>query len=79
VRSQSISEELVGDLVSQLEICCCSVVVRCCCEKLVADVGDNLGNQRMGKVRRGNPLPSNSSEDVSVDSRVCVCVRNSVL
>jgi hypothetical protein len=48
--------------------------VSCCCEKLVAEAGDSVGTQRKGNVRHWKPLPSNGSEDVTVDTSVCVCV-----
>jgi hypothetical protein len=46
-----------------------------CCEKLVAEAGDSSGTQRKGNVRRWKPLPSNGSEDVTVDTSVCVTVK----
>jgi hypothetical protein len=57
-----------------------TVVVSCYCEKLIAEAGDSSGTQRKGNVRRWKPLPSNGSEDVTVENRererlcVCVCV-----
>jgi hypothetical protein len=36
--------------------------------------GDSSGTQRKGNVRYWKPLPSNDSEDVTVDIGVCVCV-----
>jgi hypothetical protein len=48
--------------------------VTCCCYKLVAEHGDRSGTQRKGNVQLWSPLPSNSSEDVTVDTGVCVCV-----
>jgi hypothetical protein len=48
--------------------------VSCCCEKLVADVGDSSGTQGKGNVRHLKPLPSNGSEDVTVDTSVFVIV-----
>jgi hypothetical protein len=44
--------------------------VSCCCEKLVAETGDSSGTQRKGNVCRWKPLPSNGSEDVTVDTSV---------
>jgi hypothetical protein len=38
------SEVLVGELVSELEDCCGSVVVSCCCEKLVAQAWGQFGS-----------------------------------
>jgi hypothetical protein len=46
----------------------------CCCLKLVAEVGDHSGPQRKERVRRLKPLPSNDSEDMAVDTSVCVIV-----
>jgi hypothetical protein len=46
--------------------------VGCCCEKLVAEAGKSSGTQRKGNVRRWKTLPSNGSEDVTVDTSVCV-------
>jgi hypothetical protein len=40
----------VGELVSELDNPCSSVVVNCCCEKLVAEARDSLGTQRKEKV-----------------------------
>jgi hypothetical protein len=38
--------ELVnGEWVTELDDCCGSVVVSCCCEKLVAEAGGQLRNQ----------------------------------
>jgi hypothetical protein len=34
-------------------------IVRCCCEKLVAEAGDSSGNQKKGDVLCWKPLPSN--------------------
>jgi hypothetical protein len=47
-----------------------SVIVSCCCEKLVAEAGDSSGTPRRN-IRHWKLLPSNSSEDVAVDIRVC--------
>jgi hypothetical protein len=52
--------------VSELEDCCGSVVVSCCCENPAAEAGDSSGTQRKGNVRRWKPLPSIGSEDTSV-------------
>jgi hypothetical protein len=51
-------------------LCCGSVVVSCCCEKLVAEVGDSEEGARSAL----KPLPSNGSEDATVDTGLCVCV-----
>jgi hypothetical protein len=64
--------ELVGELVSELEDCCSSVL-SCCCEKLAVEAVDSSGTQRKGNVRRWKPLPYNDSEDVTVGTGVCVC------
>jgi hypothetical protein len=48
--------------------------VSCCCEKLVAEVGGSSGIQRKGNIHRWKPLPSNDSEDMTVDTSVCVIV-----
>jgi hypothetical protein len=45
-------------------------VVSCCCEKLVAEVRDSSGTERIGNERRCKPLPSNAIEDVTVDISV---------
>jgi hypothetical protein len=47
--------------------------VSCCCEKLVAEAGDNSVTQK-GNFRRWKPLTSNGREDVTVDTNVCVIV-----
>jgi hypothetical protein len=39
--------------------CCCSVLVSCCREELVAEAGDSPGTHSKGMVRRLKPLPSN--------------------
>jgi hypothetical protein len=54
--------------------CCSSAVVSCCCFKLVAEDGDNSGTQSKGNVCRWKPVVSNGSEDVTVDTIVCVMV-----
>jgi hypothetical protein len=43
--SKLLSKELVGEL----EGCCGSVVVSCCCEKLVAEAGEQFGNPEEGE------------------------------
>jgi hypothetical protein len=58
--------------VSEIEDYCRSVVVSCCCEKLVAEAGDSSGTQRKGNFRLWKLLPSNDSEDVTVETSVCV-------
>jgi hypothetical protein len=62
------------ELVSELDDSYGSVVVSCCCEKLVAEVGDSSATQRKGNVCCWKPLTSNSSEDVTVDTSVYVIV-----
>jgi hypothetical protein len=69
VISRTVNEELVSqwsgvsrfvsDQVSELEDCWGSVVVSCCCEKLVDEAGDSSGTQRKRTIRRWKPLPSN--------------------
>jgi hypothetical protein len=49
-------------------------VVSCCCEKLVAEARDSLGTQRNKNVCHWKLLPSNGSENVTVDTKVCVAV-----
>jgi hypothetical protein len=49
---ESLSNELVGELVSYLDNRWCSVVVNCCCEKLVAEGGASSGTQSKGNDRR---------------------------
>jgi hypothetical protein len=48
------SEELVGELKN-----CSSVVVSCCCYKLVAEARDSSGTQSKENVRRWKSLPGN--------------------
>jgi hypothetical protein len=52
---------LVGESVSvsELDNRFGSVVVNCCCKKLVAEAGANSGTQKKGNVRHWKPLPSN--------------------
>jgi hypothetical protein len=52
---------------------CGSVIVSCCCEKLIAEAGDRSGTQKKGYFRGWKPLPSNGSEEVTADTGVCVC------
>jgi hypothetical protein len=58
--------------VLQLENCCDSVLVNCCCLKLVAEAGNSSGTQRKGKVRLYKPLLSNDNEDVTLDNSLYV-------
>jgi hypothetical protein len=48
------------------------------CELLRLEAGSGgqgqFGNPEKGNVRRWKPLPSNGSEDVTVDTSVCVIV-----
>jgi hypothetical protein len=46
-------------LMSELDDRWGSVVVSCCCEKVVAEAGDNPGTQRQGNVHQWKPLPIN--------------------
>jgi hypothetical protein len=48
--------------------------VSCCYDKQVAEAWDSSGTQRKGKFRRWKTLPSNGSEEVTVDTGVCVYV-----
>jgi hypothetical protein len=41
---------------------------------MLAEAGDSFGNYRKGNVCRLKPLPNNGSEDVIVDTCVCVTV-----
>jgi hypothetical protein len=59
---------------SQLEDCRGTVIISLCCEKPIAEAGDTSGTQRNGNVRRWQPLPTNGSEDVTMDTSVCVVV-----
>jgi hypothetical protein len=61
------------EFVGELEDCCRSVAVSCCCEKLAAEAGVSSGSQREADIRRWKPLPSNGSEDVTVDIIACNC------
>jgi hypothetical protein len=45
-----------------------------CCKKLVAEAGDSSGTYRKRNVNYWKLLPSNSSEDLTLDTSVCVCV-----
>jgi hypothetical protein len=58
--------ELVGELVREL-----LRFSRC---ELVAVAGDSSETQRKENVRRWKPLPSNGSDDVTVDTGMPVCV-----
>jgi hypothetical protein len=49
----------VSRSVSSSENCWGSVVVSCCCEKLVAEARDSSGTKWNGNTRRLKPLPSN--------------------
>jgi hypothetical protein len=46
---------------------------------MVAEAADTSGTLTKGNVRRWKLLPSNGSEDVTVDTSVCVCVCTSEL
>jgi hypothetical protein len=54
--------------VSELEDCWVSVVVSCCCGKLVAETGGSSGTHTKENVRRWKPLPSKGSENVTEDT-----------
>jgi hypothetical protein len=51
--------------------------VSCCCENLVAEAGDSSRTQRKGNIRYWKPLPSNGSEDVTMDTSIFVCIKES--
>jgi hypothetical protein len=51
---------------------CGSAIVSFCSEELVAETGDSSGTQSKGNVRCWKPLPSNSTEDVTMGIGVCV-------
>jgi hypothetical protein len=57
------NQDQLAVAVSELEDCCGSLVVICCCEKLVAEARDRSGTQSKGNVRRWKSLPSNGTED----------------
>jgi hypothetical protein len=59
--------------VSELDNSWLSVFMSHCCEKLVAELCDNLGTKRKGNIRRWRPLASNENEDLTVDTSVYVC------
>jgi hypothetical protein len=48
-------DKLVSEMVGELKDCGSSVVVTCCCEKLVTEAGYQSGIQRKGNVRRWKP------------------------
>jgi hypothetical protein len=50
----------------------------CRCEKLVAEAENRTGTKRKGNVRRWKPIPSNCTEDVTVNTSMCVCARECV-
>jgi hypothetical protein len=49
----------VGWWVSELDNFWISAVMSCCCDKLLAKVGDNSGSQKKRNIRRWKPLPGN--------------------
>jgi hypothetical protein len=53
------------------EDCSNSVIVSCCCEKLVAEARDRLGTQSKRSVAVGSRYQTMASEDTIVDTRVC--------
>jgi hypothetical protein len=55
--------------VRELDKCWGSVVS---CEKLVAEARDHSGTQRKVNDHSWKGLPSNSSEDMTVDTSVCM-------
>jgi hypothetical protein len=56
---QSVIEGLVESVSELVRKLLSSIVVSCCCEKVVTEVGDSSGTQRKGNVRRWKPLPTN--------------------
>jgi hypothetical protein len=58
-QDSTVCEDIVGELVSESDNSWGSVIVSCCCEKLVAEAGDCLETQRKGNVRCWKPLPDN--------------------
>jgi hypothetical protein len=46
--------------------------VSCCCEKLVAEAGDRSGTRGRGPSAVGSRYRATASEDVTVDTNVCV-------
>jgi hypothetical protein len=44
------------------------------CEGLVVEAEDSSETQKKGNDRRCKPLPSNGSEDMTVDMSISVCV-----
>lgn len=46
-----------------------------CCEKLVAEVRDSSGTQSKRNIHLWKPLLNNGSEDVTVDTTVCLCIK----
>lgn len=53
-------------------------VVNCCCWKLVNEARNSSGTQGKGNIGLWKPLPSNGSDDVSVDTSLCVTVNCNV-
>jgi hypothetical protein len=45
--------------------------VSCCRQKLVGEAGESSGSEK-DNARRWKPPPSNGSEDVTVDTSVCL-------
>jgi hypothetical protein len=43
-------------------------------QKLIAEAGNSSLTEKKGNVRRWKPLPSNDSENVTVDTSLCVIV-----
>jgi hypothetical protein len=66
----TLSLTLLCELVGELDNRWGSVVVSCCCQKLLTETGESSGTQRKGNVRRCKPLPSNGNEDVTVETSV---------
>jgi hypothetical protein len=62
----------VTELVSELDNRWGSDVLRCCCEKLVAEAGDITGNRRWRTSAVGSRYRATAREDVTVDTSVCL-------
>jgi hypothetical protein len=60
--------------VSELENCCGSVLVSCCCEKPVAITLGPFGNPEEGERPLLKPLTSNGREDVTENTSLCMTV-----
>jgi hypothetical protein len=70
--SQWVSEQLVGELVSEWDNSWGTVVVICCCEKLVAEAGDNSGPRGRGTSAVGSRYKK-TGEDRTCWEDLSVC------